>query len=310
MKALPTISIIIPIYNSEKYISRCLDSILEQDFTNYEIILIDDGSQDLSGAICSQYTQKHNNIKFLSQENTGVSGARNLGLKYAQGQYICFIDSDDWIEKKYLNNFQFGYDFCIQGYIVNTDQEFKISYTPLCLNQNTGSEIVKRGLQTAPWAKLFKREIIEKHSITFPENISYGEDSIFIYKYLTYCRTAVVVSGSYYHYIVYPNSLGHKKYPQKDLIEMFQLQYVQLCKLFKPSINPFNYLHYKTLLTLSELIRIYKLKYTDITNELFLNEIKDKYLHIEDRVLLRFPNIFNVYVKFYSKIRKFFNKKL
>lgn len=310
MKASPTISIIIPIYNSEKYISRCLDSILEQEFTDYEVILIDDGSQDSSEVICAQYAQKHKNIKLLHQENTGVSGARNLGLKYAQGKYVCFIDSDDWIEKKYLNNFQLGYDFCIQGYTVKTNQELKISYTPLCLNQNTGPEIVTRRLQTAPWAKLFKREIIEKYSITFPEHISYGEDSIFIYKYLTYCRTAVVVAGSYYHYIVYPNSLGHKKYPQKDLIEMFRLQYIQLCKLFKLSTNSSSYLHYKTLLTLSELIRTYNLTYADITNDLFLSEIKDKYLHIEDKVLLRVPGIFNRYVKFYSKTKRLFDKKL
>lgn len=308
MNKSPQISIIIPIYNSEKYLSRCIESILNQKYNNYEIILINDGSKDSSGTIGDQYAQKYSNIKIIHQENKGVSCARNIGLKYAIGQYICFIDSDDWIDQKYLSNFQFESDFCIQGYITHHNHEIEISYKPLILNKNVGPELIKRGIQTAPWGKLFKREIIEKYHIIFPENISYGEDSVFIYRYLTHCVNAIVVTGSYYHYGVYSNSLGHKKYPQKELIEMFKLQYEYLNQLFATQQN--NYLHYKTLLCISEMIKNYQLSYSNINSEPFLLNIRNKHLHIGEKILLIYPYLFNKYVHFYSKVTNCFNDKL
>ena len=95
------ISVIVPIYNVEKYINRCIDSIIEQTYTNLEIILVDDGSTDNSGSICDEYAKKDNRIKVIHKENGGVSSARNVGLDTAIGQYITFVDSDDYIEKKY-----------------------------------------------------------------------------------------------------------------------------------------------------------------------------------------------------------------
>ena len=99
------ISIIVPIYNKEKYISKCLDSILQQDYYNFEIIIIDDGSTDNSSHIVKDYCSKNKNIKYYFQTNQGVSAARNKGLDLVSGEYIIFIDADDYISKKFISNF-------------------------------------------------------------------------------------------------------------------------------------------------------------------------------------------------------------
>ena len=99
----PTISIIVPVYNSEKYLGACIDSILSQYFRDFELILVDDGSRDSSPHICDDYTQKDSRVKVIHKENGGVSAARNDGLDIAKGEYVTFIDSDDWVERDYLS---------------------------------------------------------------------------------------------------------------------------------------------------------------------------------------------------------------
>ncbi len=93
----PTVSIIIPIYNAEKNLPRCIESVLKQEYTNFELILVDDGSSDSSGAICDEYREKEHRIRVIHKKNTGVSDSRNIGISMAQGEYIQFLDSDDWI---------------------------------------------------------------------------------------------------------------------------------------------------------------------------------------------------------------------
>ena len=99
---LETISIIIPIYNVESYLRKCLDSIMEQSFSYFELLLINDGSTDSSGQICQEYVEKDDRIRYFEKENGGVSSARNFGIKHSRGEYITFIDSDDWVDSDYL----------------------------------------------------------------------------------------------------------------------------------------------------------------------------------------------------------------
>ena len=100
MANIPKISVIIPVYNAEKYLYRCIDSVLVQTFTNWELLLIDDGSKDSSGVICDEYAAKDARVRVFHKENGGVSSARNLGLDNARGEWVAFVDSDDYIEKK------------------------------------------------------------------------------------------------------------------------------------------------------------------------------------------------------------------
>ena len=102
---MPKISVIVPVYNTEKYLHRCIDSILAQTFTDFELLLIDDGSKDNSGAICDEYAAKDSRVRVFHKENGGVSSARNLGLDNVRGEWVTFVDSDDWVEKEYIELF-------------------------------------------------------------------------------------------------------------------------------------------------------------------------------------------------------------
>lgn len=117
---MPKISVIIPIYKSEKFLRKCVDSVLSQTFKDIEILLIDDGSPDLSGEICDQYASKYSRVKAFHIPNSGVSAARNFGISMSSGEYLCFIDSDDYVEDEYLECFGFNVyldlDLYMQGY--------------------------------------------------------------------------------------------------------------------------------------------------------------------------------------------------
>ena len=136
------ISIIIPVYNVEKYLAKCIDSILNQAFTDWELILIDDGSVDQSGKICDEYACKDNRIKVTHKKNEGVSKARNTGITLAKGEYICFIDSDDWIDVNYLQNFKIQEqqcDFYFSGALYDTYDKvysYKKYVKKYCKNRN------------------------------------------------------------------------------------------------------------------------------------------------------------------------------
>lgn len=106
----PTISVIVPVYNTEKYLRRCIDSVLAQTYADFELLLIDDGSKDKSGEICDEYAQKDARVRVFHKENGGVSSARNLGLDNARGEWVAFVDSDDYIEENYLKSFEGNLD--------------------------------------------------------------------------------------------------------------------------------------------------------------------------------------------------------
>ena len=105
MNHVPEISVIVPVYKVEEYLPQCIDSILAQTFTNFELLLVDDGSPDRCGEICEEYAGKDTRIRVFHQQNSGVSAARNIGLQHAKGTYIVFVDSDDWVSTDYLLHF-------------------------------------------------------------------------------------------------------------------------------------------------------------------------------------------------------------
>lgn len=117
----PLISVIVPVYNVERYLNQCIDSILAQTYKDFELILVDDGSKDKSGEICDEYVKKDSRIRVFHKKNGGVSSARNYGIDNAQGTYICFVDSDDWVDETYLEDMlkPGDYDWIIQGIKIN-----------------------------------------------------------------------------------------------------------------------------------------------------------------------------------------------
>lgn len=216
----PKISVIVPVYNVEKYLPRCIDSILAQTFTDFELLLIDDGSKDKSGEICDEYAKKDNRIRVFHNTNNGASAARNWGLDKATGEYISFIDSDDWIENTFYYDFfpvdKFNYDIYFQNYIchyADGTTECKDIKAFSAKNGEIGNAILylmKEKKFGWTWIKLFKSSIIAKHNIRFDKDISLHEDEIFTLQYCKHIKSLYIQNKSNYHYYIYTNSLTRR----------------------------------------------------------------------------------------------------
>lgn len=208
------ISVIVPVYNSSKYLSKCLDSLVNQSHNCYEIIIINDGSTDDSYQIIRLYSEKYDFITVINQENSGVSSARNKGINLARGKYIMFVDADDWINEVALekfNNFaeELNVD-CIIGYWneIRYGKYEKMNNTVPIINHELPSDTRVRILDHffksrsggAPWAKFFRRSIILENDTCFPTNLPLGEDYIFLLRYLSVSDTVAILSEPLYFY--------------------------------------------------------------------------------------------------------------
>lgn len=209
----PKISIIVPVYNVEKFLPQCLDSILAQTYTDYELILVDDGSKDRSPTICDDYAARDNRISVVHKSNGGVSAARNTGIEAARGEYITFIDSDDYISPDYLEAFFQAASPALptDALIVHKGIEpfFDDGSTDVhCLpdsafpirNPFEYSELYL--LLLGPCLKLYRRSIITESHVRFNTALSNGEDRIFVQDYLLAegCQRICVVNYMGYHY--------------------------------------------------------------------------------------------------------------
>ena len=217
---MPKISVVIPVYNTECYVARVIYSVLAQSFTDFELILVDDGSTDASGDICDRFASKDSDkVRVMHTENKGVSSARNCGIDLASGKWITFIDSDDYILPQYLQNLysnaeKFRSDFVVTG-IVRRYEEKPIDDVvrewPECVvTRDEISKLYELGImqyQKGPVIKLFKREILNEYGIRFDERLSRGEDALFVYTYLLHCSRISVAPGTNYIYCLRDGSL-------------------------------------------------------------------------------------------------------
>lgn len=244
----PQISVIVPVYNAEKYLRRCIDSILAQTFTDFELLLIDDGSKDQSGKICDEYADNDCRIKVFHKENGGVSSARNVGLDNINGKWLAFIDSDDIIEQDYLYNLiakSDEVDFVICGYKQIGRQNKIVIYHEAVYNMNSRkemsffdkSELEAQSLFYCPWRKLYKSGIIKTHNIRFETNLFLGEDTCFIISYINYVnKIKTIRSTSYTYELPYnPNKYSMNFDEFKSHIETFEsyLSTLERCKDLK-----------------------------------------------------------------------------
>ena len=210
------ISIIVPVYNAEKFISKCITSILEQTYKNFELILINDGSTDNSGEICNEFKSLDKRIITIHKENSGVSDTRNLGINKAKGSHLCFIDADDYIEKEFLSNLieNKHADLTASGYIRIDGMHFfpKKDFYDYSHLQQVLSELINIPLLDTPWAKLFKKELIDKHNIKFDTKLKFGEDQILVRNYLSHCNNLQVIPNAGYIYYIQTNETRKKKF--------------------------------------------------------------------------------------------------
>lgn len=227
------VSIIIPVYKAESSIARCLDSVIAQSFSDWECILVDDGSPDNSGKICDDYSTKDSRIRVIHQKNAGASAARNAGIDDAIGQYFCFIDADDYVNPEYissmLDEMEDDIDLIFQGithingnktttlgfnkkeaFILNSTCKFFDEYS---LFRFCGS-----------YCKLFRRNIIEKFAIRYSTNIICAEDYDLVLRYLVHCNKIKVLPCCNYIYISNEGSVSTR-------IFSFEKEYSGLCQI-------------------------------------------------------------------------------
>lgn len=198
------ISVIVPVYNVEQYLRPCLDSLLGQTYRELEILLIDDGSPDGSGAICDEYAEKDGRIRVFHTENRGVSAARNLGLKEAKGDYIGFVDSDDWIEPEMYelltrNLEETGSDVSICGiYYENLKLGKKAFSAETVFRDGEILEaLMAKKITVHIWNKLYRRKVLDH--VSFPEGIVF-EDEYFIFDAMDSAETVSLITPQLYHY--------------------------------------------------------------------------------------------------------------
>lgn len=210
----PLISIIVPVYKVEQYLRKCVDSILAQTYSNIEVILVDDGSPDGCPAICDEYASKDTRVKVIHQANAGVSAARNAGLAAAKGEYIGFVDSDDWIEPdmyEVLLNMMSNVESSIAvSAICDEKKAEKIDREP-CLHLSC-NEAVKKLLfnqcnLVSVWGKLFDATIL--NDLRFSPEIAIGEDALFMLQAITSAKSVSYTHYESYHYLSNPESAMH-----------------------------------------------------------------------------------------------------
>lgn len=201
------ISVIVPVYNAEAFLRRCVDSILVQTMADFELILVNDGSRDRSGEICDEYASKDSRIIAIQKPNGGVSSARNAGLDIASGEWICFIDADDYIEQDF---FPKDFDESVSLYMKNWAVFGGATLSPGNISPQTieGVEMLQgffadymqESICRTPWAKFFKRSIIERNDIRFNTDYKLGEDTLFDMAYFAYVDKVEVLDGGKYMY--------------------------------------------------------------------------------------------------------------
>lgn len=232
MDKKPKYSVIIPAYNAEKTLHRCLDSLLNQNYTDAEIILINDGSTDLSGAICREFAAAFRQITLIDKENGGVSSARNAGLDIASGKYILFVDSDDAVSEDYFTQLDLldsheEYDFLWFSY----RSAGKMKHTVQRLGASSGktvsqcatmfSDALGNKLINAPCNKRYKRKLIENTGLRFDEALSVGEDGVFNLQYALLCSN-YLLSDKILYTVYVDNEESLSRGFREDLSEQLQ----------------------------------------------------------------------------------------
>lgn len=233
------VSIVIPVYNVEKYLRQCLDSVVNQTLKDIEIICINDGSTDGSLEILKEYEKKDSRIRLINKENEGISAARNQGMELAQGEYISFIDSDDWIDENYLEALytaakKYYSDIACSSIIRVTGkkQRKKITYKKeeFSTDADKKNELANAPKDSYVWNKIYKREPLLKSGVKFPVGRVY-EDVIWSIKAIYYLNGVVTVPGAIYYYRKNPTSImslkGSRNASDYALSEKEMLEFVK-----------------------------------------------------------------------------------
>lgn len=308
----PFISIIVPVYNSEKTLHRCIDSVINQSMKDWELLLIDDGSKDTSGEICDEYAAKDYRIKVFHKENGGVSSARNLGLDNSIGKWVTFIDSDDWIVNSALDIdcAKFNEDLLLFSYYsVSSGVEKLKTIDEYVLSDKEEldsfiSKFLIYSILKAPWSKLFKR--VKIGSIRFDENVRLGEDVLFMFDFLGGVESCRVFNNIFYVYNEGENSLSSKyRLSIEEAIYAMEKQFQSYDKLTftNEQVEKYIFLDYKSY-CYNDICKRPNLWFKNESVRKFYNRIK-KYLDFNYKLrynILSYNFIFRLIMFFRNKV--------
>lgn len=242
----PIVSVIVPAYNAEKYLAKCLDSIFNQTYKDFEVIVVNDGSTDGTREICERYANTNSNMTVHNQRNGGIANARNEGLKLCKGKFIAFSDSDDYVEPEWLQhsievmNRDPKCDLVVEGIMV--DNQNKCNQVMINNNKYEDNKIIdvyillkEHNIEGFLVNKLYKKKIIEDNNISFKYKLK--EDLLFNLKYLCNAASVITLSATDYHYVQHGSqSLIHKRYPanyMKKIITSLYLAALNLCEKYQ-----------------------------------------------------------------------------
>ena len=259
---MPKVSLIIPVYNVQDYIEKCLDSVVNQTIDDMEIIIVNDGSKDLSKQKIENYLEKYPKIKYLEKENGGLSDARNYGLKFATGEYVAFLDSDDYVEK---NTYEEMYNLAKKEKSDMVECDFIWEY-PNKIREDIGTlysskkEMIEKARVVA-WNKLIKKEIIEKTNLQFPVGLRY-EDVEFFYKMVPYISKVSFVKKCLIHYVQRGDSIANtQNIRTKEIFKVLDnvIKYYKENNLYNEYEQELEYIYVRFLLC-SSLKRMCKIE--------------------------------------------------
>ena len=304
---MPKVSLIIPVYNVENYIEKCLNSVVNQTLKDMEVIIVNDGSKDLSKQKIEKYLEKYPWIKYLEKENGGLSDARNYGLHYATGKYIAFLDSDDYVENTMYEEM---YNLAERENADMVECDFIWEY-PNKIRKDVGviynskKEMIEKARVVA-WNKLIKREVLKRTQIEFPVGLRY-EDVEFFYKLVPYLNKVSFVKKCFIHYIQRENSIANtQNIRNKEIFTVLEnvITYYKENDLYDEYKEELEYIYVRFLLC-SSLKRMCKIKEKNerkkALNETW-NNINTKFPSWRKNLILKKKSLKNLYIKSNNKL--------
>lgn len=304
---MPKVSLIIPVYNVENYIEKCLNSVVNQTLKDMEVIIVNDGSKDLSKQKIQKYLEKYPWIKYLEKENGGLSDARNYGMPYATGKYIAFLDSDDYVEETMYEEM---YNIAEKENADMVDCDFVWEY-PNRKRKDIGEiyktkkEMIEK-CRVVAWNKIIKREILEKTKIKFPVGLRY-EDMEFFYKLVPYINKVSFIKKCFVHYVQRENSIANTQNVRtKEIFIILDniISYYKEKGLYDEYRDELEYIYVKFLLcsSLKRISKIAEKRERKQAQKETWDNINKKFPNWRKNSILKKKNLKNLYIKSNNKV--------
>lgn len=240
----PFVSILMPAYNAEKTLAKCLESILKQNYSDFEVVIINDGSKDRTLEIAEKFSKKEQRINVFSQENKGVSAARNKALEIAKGEFFCWIDSDDFVSENHLSDLVDGIDAKLGDSVmvmqnlnfIPSNQDLEVQFIDSIITKKEYKKLFSDfNIENYGYncGKLFNLTIIRENNLSFDPQITISEDLIFMLQYLKYADYVHIIPGKTYHYITKPYTLQDYKFASYESDKNLFLKHIEVINELK-----------------------------------------------------------------------------